>query len=186
MIYLTTFLYYIFFASSISIYGIGLNKTADVNFWDNKDVFYFIKIILTILISSVISWFICDKILVPLKIAQLYPLFCFIIYVCISLITESVFSAVLKKTPTEFIVSYLTIILSVSESTSLINTIVISSSIIISMLLFIPFVHSFRKRNLEDVSKPEVYMTRLFIFFAVLILIISCWDIMWINPEVLK
>lgn len=186
MIYLTTFLYYIFFASAISIYGLGLNKFANVNLLKNKDVFYFLKVILIILVSSIVSWFVDDKILVPLKLAQIYPFFCFIIYVTISLVIETLFTSVIKKSPTGFIISYLTILLSVSESTSLVNSIIICLSMFISIAIFIPFVYSFRKRNLEDVNKPDVYMTRLFVFFAILIMLISCWDIMWINPEVVK
>lgn len=186
MIYISTFLYYVLFASAISIYGIGLNKTAQVNFWEDKNVFYFIKIIVTIFLSSILSWIVSDKLLVPLKIAQLFPIFCFIIYVCISLVVEFLFTAAFNKSPTEFIVSYLTILLAVSESTSLLNTVIICFSIILSMLLYIPFIYSFRKKNYEETKNPEVYMSRLFIFFAILIMLISCWDVMWINPEVLK
>ncbi|MBS7258190.1 MAG: hypothetical protein KIG63_07055, partial [Methanobrevibacter sp.] len=66
----------------------------------------------------------------------------------------------------------------------LINTILICFSTMIGMLIFIPFVYSFRKRNLKNIEQPEVYMSRLFVFIAIIILMISSWDFMWINPEV--
>ncbi|MCQ2588842.1 MAG: hypothetical protein MJ179_00300 [Treponema sp.] len=184
MIYLNAFFYYVCFASSILIYGIGLNKTADVNTMKNKDIIYFGKVILTILVSSILSWLIADKLLVPLKLAELYPFTSLLVYVFISMLFEMITRYLTKKSSTEFVLSYLTVLLSVSESTALVNTIVISLSTIIAMLLFVPLVYSFRKRNLKDIEQPEVYMSRLFIFIAIIILVISSWDFMWINPEV--
>lgn len=186
MNFLNTFLYYVFFASAVSVYGIGINKTTNTNFWDDKNIFYFIKIIFTILISTVLTFFVTDKLLVPLKLATLFPFFCFFIYIFISLLIETIFSSLNKKSPSEFIVSYLTIILTILESTSLTDSLLICFSIMFSMLLFIPFVYFFRNRNLKEVNEPENYLTRLFVYYAVTILIICAWDIMWINPEVLK
>ena len=51
MIYIRTFFYYVCFASSVLIYGIGINKTAEINSLHDKDIIYFLKIILTIFIT---------------------------------------------------------------------------------------------------------------------------------------
>lgn len=184
MIYVKTFFYYVCFASSILIYGIGINKTAEIDSLKNKDIVYFAKVITTIFVSSILAWLVADKLLVPLRLAELYPFTSLMIYICVSLIFELITRYFTKKSSTEFVLSYLTVVLSVSESTSLINTIVICFSTMVAMLIFIPFVYSFRKRNLKNIEQPEVYMSRLFIFIAIIILMISSWDIMWINPEV--
>lgn len=184
MIYIRTFFYYVCFASSVLIYGIGINKTAEINSLHDKDIIYFLKIILTIFVSSILSWVVADKLLVPLKLAELYPFTSLMVYISISLVFELITRYLTKKSSTEFILSYLTVVLSVSESTSLINTILICFSTMIGMLIFIPFVYSFRKRNLKNIEQPEVYMSILFVFIAIIILMISSWDFMWINPEV--
>lgn len=184
MIYLNAFFYYVCFASAILIYGIGINKTADVTSLKGKDIVYFAKIIITILISSILSWLVADKLLVPLKLAELYPFTSLLVYIFISMLLEMITRYFTKKSSTEFVLSYLTVVLSVSESTAFVNTIVICVSTIVAMLLFTPFVVAFRKRILKNGELPEVYMTRLFIFIAIIILIITSWDIMWINPEV--
>lgn len=186
MSWLNTFFYYVCFASSVLVYGIGINKTAEIDILKNKDVFYFIKIICTILVTSILSYVVTDKLLVPLNLAEIYPFTSLIIYMCISLIFEFITKYFTKRTTTEFVLSYLTVLLSVMESTSLLNTIFIGTCTIISMLIFTPFVYSFRKRNLNNINQPEVYMSKLFIFIAVIILVLSFWDIMWINPEVLN
>lgn len=184
MIYVSTFFYYVCFASSILIYGIGINKTAEIDFLKNKDLFYFIKVLLSILLSSIFAWLIASKILVPLNLAELYPFTSLLVYLVVSLILDLLVRYFTKKSTTEFILSYLTVLLSISESTSLLNTILICISTLIAILIFVPLVYSFRKRNLKNIEQPEVYMSRLFIFIAIIILVISSWDFMWINPEV--
>ena len=85
---------------------------------------------------------------------------------------------------TELVFSYLVIILSIAESTSFVNTIIITLSCICSFALTIPFIFAFKQRNNEVTE--EKYYCRLFLYIAILILVISVWDVMWINPEVIQ
>lgn len=184
MILINTFLYYICFASAIMIYGIGANETVDFSLSKLKNVTYISKIIISIVLSSVISWFVTNGILVPLKMVELYPVVCFLIYICINTFMEALIRLTTGKSTSEFIFSYLVILLSICESTSLVNTVIISASCLISFILLIPFVFAFKKRNSgKDV---EQYYSRYFLYIALLILVVSVWDIMWINPEVIK
>ena len=184
MTFLNTFLYYVCFASVILIYGIGTNKVLDPDLKKLRDITYCIKIMASIMISSIISWFVTKGILVPLKIAELFPLVSFLIYVCINTFLEALIRLTTGKTATEFIFSYLVIILSISESTSFITTVIISLSCIVSFVLSIPFIFAFKHRNNDAIA--EKYYCRLFLYIAILILVISVWDVMWINPEVIQ
>ena len=76
------------------------------------------------------------------------------------------------KSATEFVFSYLVIILSIAESTSFVNTIIITLSCICSFALTIPFIFAFKQRNNEVTE--EKYYCRLFLYIAILILVISC------------
>jgi hypothetical protein len=186
MILIYTFFYYFFFGSAVLLYGIGINKTTEINFFTKKDFFYLIKVILSILISSVLCYLFTDKILVPLESVELYPIVCLLIYLCITILLEAIVRLTTNKSATEFIFSYLVVLLSVTESNSLITAVIISLSCLVSIAVIIPLVYSFRKRNLENETEPEKYISRLFLFLMILFLIISVWDVMWINPEVIK
>jgi len=186
MTFLNTFLYYFSFGSAVLLYGIGINKTTEIHFFTKKDIVYLLKVIFSILISSVLSYMFTDKILVPLGFVELYPVICLLIYLCITVFLEVIVRLTTNKSTTEFMFSYLVVLLAVTESESLITTILISLSCLVSIAIIIPFVFSFRKRNLMNEKEPEKYISNLFLFIMILLLIISVLDSMWINSEVIK
>lgn len=181
---LNTFYYYICFASVVIIYGIGTNKVIDLNFSKIKNITYCVKIVVSIILSVIVSWLITKGILVPIKLVELYPLLSFLIYICINSFLEALIRLTTGKSATEFVFSYLVIILSIAESTSMLNSVVISASCLLSFLLIIPFIVAFKQWNNDNNS--EKYYCRLFIFIAILILIISVCDETWLNPEVIR
>ena len=70
MIYLYTIVYYSLFTSVVLIYGIGLNKVAEIGIVKFKETIVYIKCAVTIISSAVISWLITHYLLVPLKITE--------------------------------------------------------------------------------------------------------------------
>ncbi len=187
MIYFYTFLYYALFSSVVLIYGIGLNKIAEIGIVKFKETIFYIKCAISIVSSAIISWLITNYLLVPLKITELYPLVCFIVYASISMFLGSIIRLTTGRITSEFAVSYLVILLSIAESTSLLYTLFISLSSLLSMLIIIPFSLTFRRRVCSNGQLlDEKYYSLYFFFLSVLILILSVWDIVWLNPEVIK
>ena len=187
MIYLYTFLYYSIFSSVVLIYGIGLNKIAEIGIVKFNEPIYYIKGAISIVSSAVISWLITYYLLVPLTITELYPLVCFIVYACISTFLGGIVRLTTGHTTSEFAVSYLLILLSIEESSSLLFTLFISMSGLISMLIIIPFSLTFRRRVCSNGRLlDEKYYSLYFIFLAVLILLLSVWDIAWFNPGAIQ
>ncbi len=184
MNYLNTFLYYSFFSSVILFCGIGTNKILNFDLTKLKSITYCFKIIISIMISSVVGWFTTKGILVPLKIAELFPLVCFLIYICIDAFLEALIRLTTGKSAAEFIFSYLVIILAISEGFSVINILVITASCMCSFIGIVPFIMAFKKRNSD--TKSEIIFCRLFLYLALLIITLSVWDIAWINPEVFQ
>ena len=184
MSFLSTSLYYICFASVILIYGIGTNNVIELNSQKIKNLTFCIKVFISILISSMLSWFITKGILVPLKLAELFPLVSFLIFILINAFLEALVRITTNKSATEFVFSYLVIILSVSESTSFVNTVIICLSCILSVILLLPFIFAFKRGNYK--ADTENYFCRLFLYIAILILIISVFDVLWFNPGVIK
>ncbi len=187
MIYLFTFLYYALFSSVVLIYGIGLNKIAEIGIVKFKETIFYVKCAIAIISSAVISWLITCYLLVPLKITELYPLICFIVYATISTFLGGIIRLTTGRTTSEFAISYLIILLSIAESSSLLFTLFISLCSLLSMLIIIPFSLTFRRRLCSNGRLlDEKYYSLYFLFLAVFILLLSVWDIVWLNPEVLK
>ena len=184
MNFLSTFLYYSFFASVILFSGIGTNKILNLDLNRLKSFTYCIKIIISIMLSTVVGWFITKGILGPLKIAELFPLVSFLVYICIDSFLEALIRITTGKSAAEFIFSYLVIILAISEGFSVVNILVITTSCLASFIGFVPFIMAFKKRNSD--TKTDIMFCRLFLYLALLILALSVWDIAWLNPEVFQ
>ena len=183
---LNTFLHYLCFASAIFIYGIGATKLADYSKFTTKTVLFFIKLIVSVSITSVLSFLIANKILVKIGMLELFPLVCFFVYACINILTEALVRITIGADSAEFIISYLIVLLSVSEGINLLDTIIIAESCIAAFIIIKPLVSAFHHRLSSELILNEKYYCRLFLFIALIIFIISAWDSMWINPEVIK
>ena len=187
MIYFYTFLYYSLFSSVVLLYGIGLNKIAEIGIVKFQKTIFYIKCAISIVSSAVISWLITYYLLVPLTITELYPLVCFVVYACISTFLGGIIRLTTGHTTSEFAVSYLLILLSIAESSSLLFTLFICISGLLSMIIIIPFSLTFRRRVCSNGKLlDERYYSLYFIFLAVLILLLSVWDIAWLNPGAIQ
>lgn len=186
MIALSTFLYYIFFASVVLNYCIGTTQVNEYLLFKKVTFLYSFKIILNIVITSLVSWVIVSKILVPLKLVELYPLVALFVYLSIAILMESIIRLTTNSSTSEFIFSYLVVLLAISESVSSINTLIIALSCFIGLLVLYPFIYAFKLRILTTEDQTEKFISRFMIFIAILFLVLTVWDVMWLNPGVVK
>lgn len=183
---LDTFIYYVLFASSVLVYGVGMNRIANVGFEKNNSLFFYIKMIINVFACSVLGWLVTNYVLLPIGIIELFPLVVFLIFISISSFIEAIVRITTNTTAAEFVLSFLIVLLSILESTSLINTILICFCCLIEMLLLVPFIIAFKNRvipNGKNIS--ERYYGLFFIFLAVLVLVLTVWDVVWIKPGAL-
>lgn len=187
MIYLKTFLYYTIFSSIVIIYGIGINRTVEIGVTAFYKPIFYLKALFTIISSSVLSWLFTKYILVPLKTVELFPLVSLLIFICISTFIEALVRLTCGFSVSEFIISFLIILISIFESTSILFTILICVSSFISLVNLVPFCISFKKKiTANGKTIDEKYYALFFIFIAVLILLLTVFDANWITLEVLK
>lgn len=186
MFILNTLLYYICFSSAILIYGLGINKSISLSEFLPQKFSAIFKIIFSIFLSSILSWTVMKYILLPLNIIELYPFTTFIIYIIVNTFLENIIRITTGNSTTEFVFSFLLVLLSVSESISLVNSIIICTSCIISFLFLIPLLYSFKIQSSDYDKNKDLFLCKFIFFLAFLLLILSVWDIMWINPEVIK
>lgn len=182
-----TFLYYTLFASAVIIYGIGINTVAEIGIYKQNQITYFIKVLISIFTSSILCWIVTSKILVPLKLVEIYPLVAFLIFITINTFLEALIRITTGISSSEFIVSYLILLLSVAESTSLVSTMIICTSCFFAFAILVPFCFTFKDRIQNDgYSIDEKYYSLFFIFLGILILLMSAWDILWLTPGVIR
>lgn len=187
MLYLETFLYYTFFASAVLFYGVGISRIGELGIIKIPNIIFFIKNVSSIYICAILSWIVTSKILLPLKITEIFPLIVFLLLVSISTFFECLVRLTTNKLSTEFIVSYVIVFLSVAESSSWLNTIIICTGIICSIGILCPFIITLRHRLCNNGQRMnEKFYSIFFIFLAVILLIFSVFDISWLNPGALK
>ncbi len=186
MMSLYTFLYYTLFCSTILIYGIGLNQTFGIGSSDLGSITMIIKVLISIYASAVLSYLVTAFILVKLSLVELYPLISLLIFLLINTFLESIIRITTGQSSSEFILSWLIIVLSVNDSTSLVNTIIIATSCFVSLLLVTFFVYAFKKRLYIGTKISGKQYSLIMMFLAVLIISITVFDVGWLNSGAIK
>lgn len=187
MIYFDTFAFYTVFCSAVLIYGIGLSKVTDFKHNFKINFTFFLKMILSIFLTSLLSWEVIYYILIPLKLVELYPIVSLLIFLCVSSLFEIITRLAIGIKTSEFIFSYLIVLLSLSESTSILDIIIICLSCFLSFLILFPFIIAFQRKLSENGQKMNLkYYSLLFLFISLLVLAISAFDVSWLNKGVIQ
>lgn len=183
-----TILHYFIFSSAVLIYGIGLNNATIICDEIQTIKLNFIKIILSVLFSTVISWIIIQNFLIPLNITELYPIISFLVFITISIFLESMIRITTKKITSDFNFSFLIVLLALSESINIIDVILISISSIMSLIILLPILKVI-KNKINMLGNTERHCNKkslILISIAIIIIILSTGNISWLNPGVIK
>ena len=187
MLYLDSFLYYAFFASAVLFYGIGINRVGEYGIVGFPKFLFIFKTLGSIFASLSLCWVITYKILVPLNIQEILPLMVYLILIVFSSFFECLVRLTTNKISTEFIISYLVILLSIMESVSYLHALVICSGIICSIGIICPFIITLRHRLCNNgLSINEKFYSITFVMLGVILLILSVFDISWLNIGVME
>ena len=177
-------LYYAFYASSVLFYGIGLERTAVLSVAFDKSVFRpALQCGVSALAATVLTELIAVNLLSSLGVSELYPL-----------VALLVFTAVLSgigffmKTPSvmqtgECAASYLIVLLSLSESASPVDAVVIAASCMLSFVFVLPVLSSLRYRIDIARAKNDGLNRYVLVMIALAILVIACavWNVSWLT-----
>ncbi|MCR4631241.1 MAG: hypothetical protein K5786_06375 [Treponema sp.] len=187
MIYINTFLYYTLFSSIVLFYGIGLNQLSEIGNKDSRQFLFFFKSTLSIFTTAILTYLIVAFILVPLELVELFPFICLLIFIAFNSFAEGLIRLTTGSATTEFIISFLIILVSIYQSNSILDTLVICLSCICGLALILPFIHVLRNRIIINGHEYfEKYICILSVFLAILLVIISVFDISWLNGGMIK
>ena len=187
MIYVKMLLYYTFFSSAVLIYGVGLSRIVELPVTNLRSFLFYVKAMVSILSTSLLSWIVTKNILMPLGILELFPFIAFLIFIGINAFLESLVRITTGTSTVEFSVSFIIIILSILESNSIIDCLMICVSCFLSFGTVVPLCYIFKKRICSNGSKlSDSFFSVFLIFLGCIILLLSIWDIGWLNKGVLK
>lgn len=184
---LNSFIYYIFFCSSVLLYGIGFNRESVMCSKPGTVLFNVVKSYACVVISFVIIFFINKFLLIPLKLVEIYPFFALIVFIIISVFFELLIQITTKRSSSEFAISFLVLLLAVNEGVSVIDGILICTGALSSFYLLIPILYSLEKR-MTFVKKESIFKQKCLVFLSMVILMLALYsiNISWLNEGVIK
>jgi len=183
MIYFRLFLYYTFICSSVLFFGIGINRTIQIS---SKPLTINMKIVLksfiSIFTSTTLSYLLTQYLLVPIGMEELFPLIALFIFLSINTFVESIVRITAKISTAEFSISWLVCILTINESSSLVEALIISTSCMLSFQILLPLVSCFQNfLYLKTYENKERKQILIFLSIVVVMMAMSVCDIVWFN-----
>jgi Na+-translocating ferredoxin:NAD+ oxidoreductase RnfA subunit len=179
--------YYLFYCSIVLLYGIGLNHATAAAKKPSLWLLHFTKAIITVPVTTVLSWLFIKVILTPCRLSELYPLVCILIFIAVSVFSEIFIRITTGKSTAEFTVSFLSVLLSINEGSSLFFAFIISLFCVLSFYLLLPFIYALNKRievtgAISDFKKNILILLSL----AAVMIILDGWNVSWLSTGVLK
>lgn len=184
---ISDFFYYLFYSSAILIYGIGINRATILCETPENMILKFIKMLISVCGTAVITYAVVTKILIKCNMAELFPFIAIVLFCCISVFLEAIIRLTAKNNTSDFAVSFLIILLAVNESSSLLQCFIICIFCTVGFFAIIPFLYAIRKRI--EIAYPSRYFKNsslIFISIAVIMIILAAYSASWLNPEVFR
>src|SRR5574344_2025545 len=96
------FFYYTLYTSAVLIYGIGINRATIISEKTEDFLLFFIKMLLTVISSVVLTYIIDLYLLIPAHLTELFPFISVLVFSAISVFIESIIRITSKTSAAEF------------------------------------------------------------------------------------
>lgn len=184
---MSSFFYYLLFSSAILFYGLGLERIITIHKSYKTLGLSFLKSFCTVNITVLLSAFFTQTVLNYFNLAEFYVFFTLISFIFVYVLINFAIYKALKESAFEFSTSFLFALLAVHESTTLIDSLIISCACVVSYY-FIQLLLITYKKHFDFFRQPEKVhiVSLLYINIAVLIFSLFAWNISWLNPAGLQ
>lgn len=184
---LNSFVFYILFCSSVLIYGIGFNRESVMCDNPRHVLFSAVKSYSCVILSFIICYGLNKALLIPLGLAEVYPMIAVLVYATISVFLEILIQITTKRTSSEFAVSFLTLILALNEGLNLLDGILICAGALTSFYILIPVLYA-AERRMKSSSTSSKFKRKSLIFLCMVIIMTALYsiNISWLNEGVIK
>ena len=176
------FAFYSLFCSAVFVYGVGTLQAAELSLARKKIALSAIKSLCSVITAISLTYSFSQFLLIPLKIAELYPLAALLLFMAASVFFEIIFQLSSKKSSAEFSVSFLTVLLSVNEGESLLSAVAIATCCLASYYILIPFLFTFTNK-LSSTKNTDTFRQKTSVFLCMVILMMALFalNLSWIN-----
>lgn len=183
----STLFFYIFSASVILVYGVGIKDLIQASEKPKDFLLYFLKTFFTVIFSVILTWLLTKYVFSKNNLTDLFPFF--LVFICISfcILFSFLINLIFKKDIKEFSLSFLISFISVNEGFSLVNAIFIAIASSLSFYLLIPVLYSIKKRINSSTANSHLKSTALVLLsIALLLMILFAFNISWFNFGVIQ
>lgn len=182
---LSNFIFYVFSASCILVYGIGI-KDLLLTVDNPKNVFlYFLKTLFSILGTISFSWIITTYVLSPKSLTDMFPFFLIFISLAFSVLFSFLCKLIFKREINEFVLSFFIAFIAINEGTTLLHGILIGTIATMTFYALIPVLYAIKYRiNLSLVNIDFKKGALLLISIGLLLILLFAYNISWFNFEV--
>jgi len=179
---ISTIIYYILSSSAVLFYGIGISRTIALRDKASQSFLSCIKALSTASATTAVSYIVTNWLLVPVHLSEMFPFVTLLIFLIFSVLIEIFIGVGVKKSPAEFSVTLLSIILALNEGFSVAHSVVITCSCIISFYLVIIVFSSIRSRVsfYKNSTGIKIYPVLLISLAAMILAIFGC-NTAWFN-----
>lgn len=182
---LQTILMYLLICSAPLIYGVGIKNLVDVSEKPDANLALYLKSVLCVGISILLTWFITSILLIPYNLSMLFPFFALLISSIFSILLQQVFYSLLKVETAEFSVTFFSVLLAISDGTSLLHSFLIGVTTVTSFYILVFLLFSIRKKSRFVKVAPDFNTGSLILVaMACIILALYGWNVSWLNTEV--
>ena len=174
--------YYIFFSSTLLVYGIGMDSITVIGDNPRHILLDFIKMLFIVTATSCLTYLTSSNFLFKINLMELYPFIATLFFIVISGMIESVVRITARSTSAEYSVPLLSIIIAVNESHSVAECVLNSCFCVIAYFICVPIVYSFKNSIERTFPSHDFHNLGLIIAsIAILILVLYVGDVSWIR-----
>ena len=181
------FVFYVFCASGVFAYGIGLKQATIRSKTMHFYLSYSIKTLVCTFLSIAPVFALTNSLLVPAGLIEIFQLFLILIMLVVVRLYDCVLLLAKMQPPSGIFLPIPLVFIAINESFTMKEAYCIAFAIFFAVFLLIPLLYCIRKR-LSLVFYPQNFKIPITIFFttAILFFALYAWHISWFNQEILK
>lgn len=181
------FLFYVFCASGVFAYGIGLKQTTIRSKTMRFYLSYSIKTLVCTFLCIAPVYAFTSWLLVPAGLVEIFPLFLVLIMLVVVRVYDGVLLLAKLQPPSGILLPLPLVFIAINESFTMKEAYCIALAILLAVFFLIPLFYCIRKR-LSLAFYPQNFKLPITIFFttAILFFALYAWHISWFNQEILK
>ena len=170
-----------FILTTVFFYGIGINRAIILSQEKNGIILLYIKSLLASVSTVALSYFFIQILLVPIGLQELYPVICILIFTTIFVFFEVIVHLTSQTNVAELSISFFCCLLAISESISLLESVLFVLCCITSFYLLIPFLKVILNKNKTANPVSSMKNSLIIISLALLMCVLLVIDVSWLN-----